>query len=714
MSMNKKLASLAIKITANGAQAQKELQTLQSKVEDFGKSMQHLGANMTKYVTVPLTAIAGLSVKVANTQLQAEARLLTALKNRHDVQQRLIAQAAEIQSRTVYGDEAIIEQQAYLAALGLTEEQIRDTIEASVQLAAAMGMELESAVRNLAKTYSGMAGELGESMPALRELTEEQLKSGEAIRLVNREYKGFAETVAEAGSGKLQQLKNKVGDLAEKLGTALLPIITKVTEWLGKLIDWFSGLSPATQEIIAQMVALAAAIGPVLLVGGKLLTIIPLIRAAFTSLTGPIGAVIAAITTLLVTLSDVEESASNVINYQRLAELSEADAREQQARDKGVARAKEWAEANVTLAKSYHDISKASLEAVTAIRQKWENVDPKRLKNADYTYSELGLQLLEDEAFATALNSAIDEYREKVIAEARKAEEAKAAENKAAQDLIDSYGILGRLQYEIQEIQDKMPFLKTAEDIARANDELAKLNSQLDYYSQLTNEASQNNIVRASSISTSPVAFGENISVKAGSLADTTTRDLQKWWDDLSGETDRIAELSNTIASSLRASFESVASAIGEGLASLITGEDFNPLQKVLTILGELLTSLGTAMITYSAALEAFKIAIKSMNPWAALGAGIGLIAAGAAVTAIANKPIKLANGGLAYGPTMAVVGDNPGAANDPEVIAPLSKLRDYMGGQRLQLVGDVAFELHGDKLRALLDRNNIRLATLG
>ena len=40
----------------------------------------------------------------------------------------------------------------------------------------------------------------------------------------------------------------------------------------------------------------------------------------------------------------------------------------------------------------------------------------------------------------------------------------------------------------------------------------------------------------------------------------------------------------------------------------------------------------------------------------------------------------KLANGGLAYGPTTAIVGDNPGASADPEVIAPLSKLQNLMG----------------------------------
>ena len=42
---------------------------------------------------------------------------------------------------------------------------------------------------------------------------------------------------------------------------------------------------------------------------------------------------------------------------------------------------------------------------------------------------------------------------------------------------------------------------------------------------------------------------------------------------------------------------------------------------------------------------------------------------------------VKLAKGGLAYGETLAVVGDNPNASVDPEVIAPLSKLKSMIGG---------------------------------
>jgi len=59
---------------------------------------------------------------------------------------------------------------------------------------------------------------------------------------------------------------------------------------------------------------------------------------------------------------------------------------------------------------------------------------------------------------------------------------------------------------------------------------------------------------------------------------------------------------------------------------------------------------------------------------------GIGDIGGGSVGFTIPEIP-KLAKGGLAYGPTLAMVGDNRGAAADPEVIAPLSKLEAIIGG---------------------------------
>lgn len=55
----------------------------------------------------------------------------------------------------------------------------------------------------------------------------------------------------------------------------------------------------------------------------------------------------------------------------------------------------------------------------------------------------------------------------------------------------------------------------------------------------------------------------------------------------------------------------------------------------------------------------------------------------------------KLAKGGLAFGPTLAMVGDNKNAKNDPELITPLSKLKNYLddsgGGRGSEIYGRLA-----------------------
>jgi tape measure domain-containing protein len=60
------------------------------------------------------------------------------------------------------------------------------------------------------------------------------------------------------------------------------------------------------------------------------------------------------------------------------------------------------------------------------------------------------------------------------------------------------------------------------------------------------------------------------------------------------------------------------------------------------------------------------------------LAVGLGI----AAISFLKSKmdSVKLAQGGLAFGPTLATVGDNRGASYDPEVIAPLSKLKSMLG----------------------------------
>ncbi len=137
----------------------------------------------------------------------------------------LLRQAAALENLTTTGDEAIIAQQAFLASLEFSEKQIANIIPVALDLAAATGISLESAVRNTAKTFSGLTGELGELVPQLRELDREALMAGEAVNVMAALFKGQAQAETKTLTGSLQQMGNAIGTAAEALGEVFAPAV---------------------------------------------------------------------------------------------------------------------------------------------------------------------------------------------------------------------------------------------------------------------------------------------------------------------------------------------------------------------------------------------------------------------------------------------------------------------------------------------------------
>ena len=95
--------------------------------------------------------------------------------------------------------------------------------------------------------------------------------------------------------------------------------------------------------------------------------------------------------------------------------------------------------------------------------------------------------------------------------------------------------------------------------------------------------------------------------------------------------------------------------------------------------------------------------------PFAGYGIAAGFVAAMIATVTAAGVPM-LANGGLATGPTLAMVGEYAGASGNPEVIAPLDKLRSLLP-EPDEGVGDLEFRIKGDDLVAVYNRrtNKVR-----
>lgn len=76
----------------------------------------------------------------------------------------------------------------------------------------------------------------------------------------------------ETTAAKIQQVKNTVTELCSKLGEILLPIIQNICNSLSSFVNWLSNLSPAAQKIMLVVIALVAALGPLLIFVGKIIS----------------------------------------------------------------------------------------------------------------------------------------------------------------------------------------------------------------------------------------------------------------------------------------------------------------------------------------------------------------------------------------------------------------------------------------------------------
>ena len=92
--------------------------------------------------------------------------------------------------------------------------------------------------------------------------------------------------------------------------------------------------------------------------------------------------------------------------------------------------------------------------------------------------------------------------------------------------------------------------------------------------------------------------------------------------------------------------------------------------------------------------------------PFAGFAIGAGFTSAMLAMTTAAGIP-ALADGGIASGPTLALVGEYAGASGNPEVIAPLDKLRSMLQPSSGLDLSKVQFEIKGRTLVGILAKEN-------
>jgi len=283
--------NLSVKLSLNDKQFQSSLKKATRRLKKFGSSMKRTGQTMTRSLTMPVIAFGAVAIKAFDEQIKAETKLRTSLKGNEEAFKSLKNQAQELQKVTLFGDEATMEAQGFLAQLGLNEAAILKLTPLIQDFATAQGVGLGDAAKLVAKSVGSstnalsrygiqIEGEVG---------TTERLNS--AVNALSTAFGGQAEAISKEGLGPLIQMKNRLGDIFEEIGEKLIPIVVKLGEKLMVFFNGFSNLDSKTQEMIIGIALLTATLGPLLIVLGG-------IAIAIAGISAPVLATVAAVAAL--------------------------------------------------------------------------------------------------------------------------------------------------------------------------------------------------------------------------------------------------------------------------------------------------------------------------------------------------------------------------------------------------------------------------------
>ncbi len=279
-------------------EATKPLKDVSKQFKKFGDDMQatgdkfvKTGKKLTLGLTAPIMAFAGIAVKNFGEADEAAARLESALRitGKEGIisSQNLIKFAESLQETTNIEHETTEGTMALLAQMtNLSEKQIMEMIPLIQDWSVAMGVDMSTATNQFVRVLSGSTPSIGRFKVGIKEGMTESQRFATVQDFLKKRVEGTAQSMATRGLGPLKSLKITFDELAEDIGSLLLPFVNSLAAGLKDLINWFSALDAGTKGIIMTVAGILAALGPLTIGLGGLIKTIGLVAGAFSFLAG--------------------------------------------------------------------------------------------------------------------------------------------------------------------------------------------------------------------------------------------------------------------------------------------------------------------------------------------------------------------------------------------------------------------------------------------
>ena len=319
-------------------QLSSSLQNLQSRLSTIGDGLKNVGQSLTMGLTLPIAALGVKAFELASDMNETMNKIDVAFKsNANEVKAWSettltkfgIAKGTALDMAALFGDMG--------TGMGLTTSEASKMATSMVGLAGDLASFKNVRIDVAQTALKGIFTGEGESLKGLGIIMlDSTLKSYALSKGITTKYEAMtqAEKVALRYSFVMESAKNSIGDFAntsqgtanqirifqeslkqlgEQFGQQLIPVITPFIQKLNEMLSGFAKLSPEAQKTTVIIAAIAAAIGPVLVVLGTLISSVGTIAGVFATastaistaggilavLTGPVGIAAAAIAGLI-------------------------------------------------------------------------------------------------------------------------------------------------------------------------------------------------------------------------------------------------------------------------------------------------------------------------------------------------------------------------------------------------------------------------------
>ncbi len=650
--------TLSVKLSLNDKQFQSSLKKASRSMKKFGKNLQKTGQNFSRNLTIPILGLGAAAVKLASDFEESLNKVNVAFgESSADIQAFAkttlksfgIAEGSALEMASLFGDMA--------TSMGLSQDEAAGMSSSLVGLAGDLASFKNIGIEQAQTALSGIFTGETESLKKLGiVMTEANLKSFALSKGMDGNVKSMtqAEKVALRYSFIMESTANAQGDFArtsdgfanqfrvlqesmkqlgEQFGKILLPLATRMVVKLQNFATAISNLTTEQKENIVQFAKYAAIIGPLLLVVGRFSIAISSIIKNIRILTA------VAMANPFVLLGTAATALVGIMGF-------------------AILDTEKFIKTALQMGKVGKFIAKVVLGALSAISPKYMAYFA--------VIDEVGESLDEQEKKLKNSTTEIDKNKDAVdnLNKALQGSNNTQKSGAAPTGIPSALPTKGIPKFEQEKGFAEVP--KTLQKIADIEPTgLESFNNAFFEFSENFTNTLMNTLTEISTI--------------IGSVSNLFSQMHQKQLTEL--ELVRKTEVDNIMAM-----------AISEEEKNKMIAKSDAKFEKKKAEIDQKRARREKKMAILVAIINTAAAVVKSL-PNIPLAIATGAIGA-AQVATIASTPIPaFAEGGIVSGPTVGLMGEYAGANTNPEVIAPLNKLKDMMGGNTVQVQGMISGE---------------------